>query len=360
MSSTDPVVPAQISVPWQLQPGGLRSAPREPVTDSWRTQHLRVHGPDGPLTVRPARPGEGGVGPDVVYPGATQVQVLTTWNACGLPTSRADNTLTDTAFWLTQEHLSPRPAIVYPPLRQWVEPSAVVIDHPQQEVIDVSRRFGQLVVLLWDEHGLRPVTTCLRDLPGLDPTPTPVVVELAQLGCPMRTAWQGPCRPQGGPYGQAAMNAAYQWQQHQAMLLAAFGCPAGCGPDRGPADPDGSLYVPSRFGGWHWQTRPDDAIQRARASIWLFVDGLQLELPEWEIDTSPDVVQGAAAHGERFAAVPGHRAGTWGLWLTHSREHQVLGTAFVADWDSDAARPESPDRWLSQAWTALGALLGPR
>lgn len=137
----------------------------------------------------------------------------------------------------------------------WAEPGLLLLDAPEQAVLNLARQYGQPAVLRWTPQA-REVVSVDGDVAfrtGWRWSPFTV------RPCPMQPNAKAPqevCRDPGGPWISASITASANWCSDRATLMHVLGC-AVC--DQGAADGPGGapvlLYprtVASRYGRPAW------------------------------------------------------------------------------------------------------------
>jgi len=258
-----PEQPEQVRVPYppdryDRDKGRFREEPEVPPQDSYRFNTIRLALPGrAAIDVTPATGDRAStVDPETVFGPQSPVWIMSGCNAFGRLSTPGNQASTSEILVqdLKRRGWTCHPAVLIAPGRQWVETGAVVLGQSRDEILSTVRYHGQEAVLLWDEHGVRTITTGLsRDV--ADGPAVAVTTSPSLLGCPMRFGADARCVRQGGPFVSRSMEVAAAWQLHRSLLVAALGCTVCDGAfvdGRGGPISLVSAFVPSRRGGWQW------------------------------------------------------------------------------------------------------------
>ena len=196
--------------------------------------------------------------------------ILTAWNKFGQPTKEDQNVKQNQKLL---EHLVGRNLKVEPILTlasnfRWLEDSYYVEGISIQQAEDIATAYGQLAFIALTENKATIRLTTNASFMGL-PRETALELsleakEVTYNHCPARLPAnnKSKCTMVGGPYGSAAIHAAGIWQTTRDQFLRRLGCTPcnkGIQPVGGPGG--GAILLnqpdmPSRFGGFQWESAP--------------------------------------------------------------------------------------------------------
>lgn len=181
--------------------GVLRMPHGESVLESYRSNVVRIWPTASAPAVDlvPGATSPSASPADVFGPDCREAFIVAGTHAAGRLTTREDDdaTLLGLRCFLGFNEWRWSPTVTTSPDRSWVEPGALIRGVPEDEVADQAAYHGQAVILRWDADGLAPRAT----MPGVnvgDPTPTPVALAPALIGCPLRRGADGVCKAHGG------------------------------------------------------------------------------------------------------------------------------------------------------------------
>ncbi len=240
---------------WARVDGVVRRPHAESVEDSYRSNVVRLWPAGasvGAVDLVPGTASPSSSPSEVFGTGCREAFIIAGTHAAGRLTTRADDdaTLLGLRCFLAFNEWRWSPTVTTSPDRSWVEPGALIRGVPEDEVADQAAYHGQAVILRWDADGLAPRAT-MQGVNVGDPTPTPVALVPALIGCPLRRGADGVCKAHGGGWTSGSREAYLAWRLHRSLLLDAFGC--GVCQGEGPQGPDSSEhFTPSREGGWQW------------------------------------------------------------------------------------------------------------
>jgi hypothetical protein len=196
--------------------------------------------------------------------------ILTAWNKFGAPTEEQQNLKQNQEL---KEHLEERDLKFEPILTlasnfRWLEDSYYVEGLTFQQAEDIATAFGQLAFITIDKNKATVRLTTNASFMGL-PRETELatnlqLTEITYNHCPARYPAndEKTCTMVGGPFGSAAIHAAGIWGTTRKQFLSRLGCTPCDTPAKGPITPkDGAILVsepdmPSRFGGFQWESAP--------------------------------------------------------------------------------------------------------
>lgn len=197
--------------------------------------------------IRPAETANGG-------PPRQAVHVLGAWNPGGRPTgfgeniARHEELLESEALGLAGGFAL---ATVFAADLSWAEQALGIEGHTDQAVAELARECGQPAFYRWDTAGIHVIETATLRVRASTPV---VVTPLTFRPCPMQPLSSGTevCVRPGGPYGGAAMAAAFHFERDREVKVSTLGCDV-ChgGPVRGAAGSPIGLQqwsVASRYG----------------------------------------------------------------------------------------------------------------
>jgi hypothetical protein len=192
--------------------------------------------------------------------------ILTAWNQFGKPTQEVENleNNADLKAHLEKRNLNPEPILTLASNFRWLEDAYLVKGLTFQEAEDIATAYGQLAfIILHDNKATLRLTTnaSFMGLPrDYEETTYVNLTEVTYNHCPARypAADESKCTMVGGPFGSAAIHAAGIWQTTRNQFLSRLGCDP-CSTQ--PAQRGGAILLhepcmPSRFGGFQWESEP--------------------------------------------------------------------------------------------------------
>ena len=196
--------------------------------------------------------------------------ILTAWNKFGAPTEEQQNIEQNEEL---KQHLEERNLRVEPILTlasnyRWLEDAYFVEGLTFQQAEDIATAFGQLAFITLEANKAIVRLTTNASFIGLpretELTTNIQVTEVTFNHCPARYPAndENKCTMVGGPFGSAAIHAAGIWRTTRKHFLTRLGCTPCNTPAQTPSKPkDGAILVsepdmPSRFGGFQWESAP--------------------------------------------------------------------------------------------------------
>jgi len=192
--------------------------------------------------------------------------ILTAWNQFGKPTNEAENLENNQKLkeHLESRNLNPEPILTLASNYRWLEDAYLVKGLYFQQAEDIATAFGQLafITLHGNQATLRLTTNA--SFMGLPRDYAETIYlskrEVTFNHCPARFPAndKAKCTMVGGPFGSAAIHAAGIWGTTRKQFVSRLGCTP-CGTEPEPRDGAILLHepdMPSRFGGFQWESQP--------------------------------------------------------------------------------------------------------
>jgi hypothetical protein len=196
--------------------------------------------------------------------------ILTAWNKFGAPTEEQQNLKQNQDL---KEHLEERDLKFEPILTlasnfRWLEDSYFVEGLTFQQAEDIATAFGQLAFITIEKNKATVRITTNASFMGLaretELETNLQLTEITYKHCPSRYPAndEKKCTMVGGPFGSAAIHAAAIWGTTRKQFLSRIGCtPCNTKPAAPITPKDGAILVsepdmPSRFGGFQWESAP--------------------------------------------------------------------------------------------------------
>ena len=192
--------------------------------------------------------------------------ILTAWNQFGKPTNEAENFENNQKLkeHLDERNLNPEPILTLASNYRWLEDAYLVKDLTFEQAEDIATAFGQLafITLHGNQATLRLTTNAsFMGLPRhYEETFYIAKREVTYNHCPARFPAndESRCVGVGGGFTSAAIHAAGIWSTTRKQFVSRLGCtPCQTQPEPGSGaillhEPD----MPSRFGGFQWESQP--------------------------------------------------------------------------------------------------------
>ena len=196
--------------------------------------------------------------------------ILTAWNQFGQPTEEQQNEKQNQKLkeHLEKRSLNPEPILTLASNFRWLEDSYFVEGLTFQQAEDIATAFGQLafITLKYNKAILRLTTNAsFLGLPWETELTTFIKAEeITYKHCPARYPANDKqkCTMVGGPFGSAAIHAAAIWQTTRDQFVKRLGCTPCNRPANLAQGPGGGAILvsqpnmPSRFGGFQWESEP--------------------------------------------------------------------------------------------------------
>jgi hypothetical protein len=241
------------------QEGRKRQPAQETVFDSYANQHYRLE-LDGRLFQLAPVDQETQL-PETEERPVAPGFIISAWNPNGDPAFENDNNDANEQLERDLAHFTYTPLVTLARNSRWIERSFLVQGINRDKAIELARKYGQKGLVALTDNTLEVI---LVDEPTPANSQTLKVIELPVAPCPLMLEFEAEneCRPYGGPYGSAAIEAAAVWSFQSKLLIGALGCSVCQKPSQPYRQRSGAIAirpaaVPSRFGGWQWMPRKE-------------------------------------------------------------------------------------------------------